>query len=407
MIDQALFALSNFAVSMLLARWLSPGDYGAFGVSLTVLLFFGVVHTAFLTEPMLVLGPEKYRRNVTSYFRVLTWGHFALSLVAIPAILVVSFGFALFGQGILSRPLAAIALASPVVLFLWLARRACYVLLTPRTAAAAGVLYMTSLLGGVYWLRGQGGLSGEAAIALMGMSSLAASLWLTPRIIRKGASGEISAREVVEAHLQYGRWAGPTSILSWVTGSIALLLLPFFGGLQSVAALKALTNLLLPILHAIGALSLLLIPAFVRAKSEGNFHDLLRRGLGAFCMSAVAYGILLSLISKPFLHWIYDGRYDAVAYLLPALAFFPVLPSVTAAFGSALRALGRPDLVFRAYAVSAVVVLAVAFPVLRYGGIGGAVSLMYVSNGLVAVITWSMIRTMKPWVERYPGQLLG
>ena len=35
--DQALFAGSNFILNIVLARWLSPNDYGAFGVAFSML----------------------------------------------------------------------------------------------------------------------------------------------------------------------------------------------------------------------------------------------------------------------------------------------------------------------------------------------------------------------------------
>jgi hypothetical protein len=65
-IDQALFAFSNFALNLLLARWLSPNEYGIFADDYTALLLIATLHTALLTDPMLEIGPGKYRDRLSN-----------------------------------------------------------------------------------------------------------------------------------------------------------------------------------------------------------------------------------------------------------------------------------------------------------------------------------------------------
>jgi len=60
-LDQALFSGANFLVNILLARWLPPEDYGAFAVALSIYYLLLNLHTAVLTEPMMVFGAGKYR----------------------------------------------------------------------------------------------------------------------------------------------------------------------------------------------------------------------------------------------------------------------------------------------------------------------------------------------------------
>ena len=68
-LDQALFALSNLLVNVLLARWLPPAEYGAFVTAYTVLLLVSVAHSAFLAEPMLVFGSDKYAASFSHYLQ--------------------------------------------------------------------------------------------------------------------------------------------------------------------------------------------------------------------------------------------------------------------------------------------------------------------------------------------------
>ena len=77
--DKGLFAGANFVLNVLLARLISPADYGVFSVSYALLLLAGTVHTAFLTEPMLVFGPGRYRDWFRPYLSSLVNWHWRLT----------------------------------------------------------------------------------------------------------------------------------------------------------------------------------------------------------------------------------------------------------------------------------------------------------------------------------------
>ena len=68
---------TNFVVNILLARWLTPAEYGAFALAYSVFVLLGVFHIAILIEPMLVFGPGRYRERFPEYLGILLRGHFA------------------------------------------------------------------------------------------------------------------------------------------------------------------------------------------------------------------------------------------------------------------------------------------------------------------------------------------
>ena len=76
-LDQSLLAIANFAASLVLARWLSPVDYGGY-VSASALFWLVMnAHGGLLTEPMMVFGSGRFRDRGTSYLgilAVLQWG---------------------------------------------------------------------------------------------------------------------------------------------------------------------------------------------------------------------------------------------------------------------------------------------------------------------------------------------
>src|SRR5580700_7287419 len=80
LVDQGVFAGSNFVMSILLARWLSPEQYGMYAVAFAILLFLLNFHQGLMLEPMLVFGSSVYRDCLRGYVEVLLLLHVGLSL---------------------------------------------------------------------------------------------------------------------------------------------------------------------------------------------------------------------------------------------------------------------------------------------------------------------------------------
>src|SRR5579863_8501001 len=92
-LDQALISGSNFVVSILLARWLMPDQYGAYAVAFGIYIMLSLVYQSLVLEPMGVFGGSTYRHNIRGYLRSLVWIHVALS-VAICSALILSWAVA-------------------------------------------------------------------------------------------------------------------------------------------------------------------------------------------------------------------------------------------------------------------------------------------------------------------------
>src|SRR5208282_3253938 len=81
LLSQALISGSNFAISILLARWLAPGQYGSYTLVISLFFFLSGFHNAILLEPMGVLGPASYRDDLPVYLGKLVRLHFAIALI--------------------------------------------------------------------------------------------------------------------------------------------------------------------------------------------------------------------------------------------------------------------------------------------------------------------------------------
>jgi O-antigen/teichoic acid export membrane protein len=389
-LDQGLFASSNFLLNVLLARWLAPDDYGAFALAYSVFLLLLVFHNAMFTEPMLVFGPGKHRERFPEYLGILLRGHFALMLpgAALLAATAVLLGW-LYSLAV-ERAFLALAIGGPFVLLLWLLRRAFYVRLNPGWAAAGGVVYLLILLASALTLRADGRLTPATGFLAMAAASLITCLLLFVLLRPRLTTDSSSLRAVAADHWRYGRWVAAGAGPGWVTDNIYYLVLPAWVGLAEAGGLKALLNLAMPALQTIGALGVLLLPILVRDRDGGGLRAMkktLRLSLALFFLGSACYLALLWGWRWQIFHFLYAGKYAAyAAWPLLLAGLLPFAQSLPVVMGGALRALERPNLTFWSSVGSGAVALALGVPLASRLGVGGALVGLVVSYVLMGVL---------------------
>ncbi len=398
-LDQGLFAGAHFILNILLARWLEPAQYGAFALAYSVFLLLAAYHSAILTEPMMVFGAGKYRERFQKYLGILLYGHLGLMVPIGLVLLAASILLNRCYSSDVGGGLLGLSIAGPLILLLWFTRRAFYVLARPGWAAAGGSLYLAVLLGTIYSLQISGRLSHTKAFIMMGLSALIVSVFFI-RLLRPHwapASGNPIPAVVASDHWRYGRWAMATAGIMWLPGNIYYLILPALVGLEGVGALKALMNLAMPAMHTMGSISLLLVPILSGRFTTDGITALagpMKTFLYAFLALAGAYLLVLATFNTQILTLLYQDRYTGYASLVPLVGLVPLAAGVTAVFGGALRAMGRPDRVFWCYLTSSTVAIGAGIPLAATLGLKGALlalplssfttaTMMYVSyNGL-------------------------
>lgn len=396
--DQGLFTASNFALNILLARWLAPQDYGAFAVAYAVFSLVGVVHNALLSEPMLIFGADRYKARLSEYVGFLLYGHVGFSVLSGGLLLLGGLVVGFSGSQALSWALLGLAGTSPFMLFQVLMRQSCYVRFKPQLAATSGALYMILMLPGAYLLYQAGWLSALTSFGLMGLCGLVTGLFLVAilRVSLPSLKDETLVQPTLQAHWSYGRWSVGTRAMAWITGSSYFVLLPIWGGLEATAALRALMNLIMPVLQVYAALSVLLLPTLVQARGAAGFGRTTRLNFVLFISGSTLYWMVLGLLHRPLIDWIYDGRYTGYAWLIWILALVPIIAGVAEVQSTVLRALERVDLVFWASVVSTVVALTVGLGALFVLGLSGVLVWLLLS-WMAAVVTmwWFMLTKVK------------
>jgi len=375
--DQTFFAGTHFLLNVVLARWLTPVEYGAFALAYSVFVLLASVHNATFVEPMLVFGAGKYRERLDEYLGILIRGHFLLmvpvSLVTAAAALVIAHWTSLtVGHAFLT-----LAFAIPFILLLWMLRRAFYVELKPGWAMLGAALYFVVLAVLIFVLHRMDHLSTVTALAMMSAAAFMVSGFLLLRLRPKwiAAPQGLDSVDVARSHWSYGRWTVAASAVGWIPLNIYYLALPLWFGLAGTAALRALINLMNPVLHILIALGSLLLPILVRNRSRGgktSMNHTMLVSLAIFLAGTGVFSCLLWVFRSQAFHLLYGGKYEFASGALFLLLLSLVGTCITTVLGAGLMASGRPDGNFWAYIAAGVLTLALGVPLAARRGVQGA-----------------------------------
>lgn len=393
-LDQGLFSGSNFALNVLLARWLTSSEYGAFSVAFAIYLFFTGFHNALILEPMTVLGPANHANRLNQYvfsqFRL----HAVVTVILgiLMAFLGVIFIMSEDKSSILGGAIVGAGIALPFMLLTWLVRRLFYILQQPGGALIASGSYALVLLAGLVFLR-HPTVSHPLFIwfGLMGLAGLVSSCTVFPLQKRYRLQTDRNMfvwGELLKEHWHYGRWIVLATILYTIGSQAQVFLTAGLINLEAAGAWRALQNFTLPITQAVVAISLLGMPLLSAEFGRANFSSLQKKGyqimIAMFIFTGM-YELILWIFASPLEQWIYDGKYAQYNWLIPLLGLIPVLTAVATGYSLILRAIQRPQYYLIANAINALLAILVGVPMTRQWGIVGTMmSALLVS--LVAIV---------------------
>lgn len=411
LVDQGLFAAANVLLNVLLARCLTAAEYGAFAVAYSLFLFIGAFHTAFITEPLLLFGSGKFGKQVSSYRHLLLRGHWYLTLSGSLLLVLVALCLRMLHKPQLSFAIYGLAIATPFSLMMWLARRAAYLNFQTRLACFASAFYALLILIGISVLSWVHAISIFSAMLTLAVAGGLTGFGLWSRTKRFDAvAPELDPRQVVEMHWRYGRWACATAVLMWVPLNLFFAVLSIAVNLEASATLKALSNLVLPVLQANAALGTLLLPLMVsRVSSREQFSKLLRISVTFFAALAVIYSLFIGIFGRRLVGFLYGGQYEFESVVLALLLIIPLLDGLMMVLANALRAYEMPDRIFWSNLAIAIVVLTVGvYAATTYGLWGAAASIVAgdaIGATLLAVSLFSRLREQATQPALAPGEI--
>jgi O-antigen/teichoic acid export membrane protein len=412
-LEYGLIAGSNFILSFLLARWMSPEQYGAYGLGFSIFLLLSFLYQALLLEPMSVYGGSNYRENLRGYMRTSLKMHNAISL----AIFLVFAGaaFVTFELGkspALAGALAGLTIAAPCIFLFWLGRRGFYLKISPGPAALGAVLYFVLVMGGVFAINRLHVLSSFSAFLVMGLAALACGVVLMIALRRslEPSQSVPELRETWRKHWVYGRWALGSSIVGWIPTYLYFSVVSVFAGIAHAGELRALMNLAGPVLQTYAALSMLFLPYAARVQGkDGNAASLTWPLTLLFTVGAIAYWAAVLPFRIQIFHLLYAGKYDNVVNYLPFFAIETVIWSASVGASIVLRAMESPRSMFIANCAASVITFVIGIPATKLFGLWGVVWSIILANSVALAITLVLVRRKaaeggKPVLE-FPAQL--
>ena len=397
-IDQGLISGSNFLLGILLARWLMPAQYGAYGLAFEIFLLLSFFHQALLLEPQRVFGPSDYLDRLREYLGVLFWLNAGLAVIVSVALGISCLLFhALLRPDNLSGAFAGLTVAAPCILLLWLARGAYYVRMSPQGAVTGSAIYCAIVVGSLMLLQKFKLMSPGLAFLVMGFAALISSSVLLIRLnpVLDLRTSRHMWRRIGHQHWDYGRWVLASLGVSSLSGSLYYPLISGFSGLAAAGELKALLNFSLPLVQTLNALCVFLLPYASRVYRNGglaSLRSLIWKITGLFGVAAIAYWVFLILLGKIALQLLYGGRYSELTHLLPWLAVASLPLNLVAVPALILRAVRSPVSIFGAYCAACVVVVLIGVPAIWALGLRGALLAMVLSNVATLVVVVKLVR---------------
>jgi O-antigen/teichoic acid export membrane protein len=388
--DQGLFAGSNFIATLLLARLLSPANFGMYALLYSAVLFVTSVHNPLIMEPMLLFGATRYEGRFRSYFQLLLSIHwlFTFSVCLLALVTAGCLGY------ISSRELSAVFaafLAAPCILFCWMGRRSCYVRSVPNIASFGGLVYLLFFVLGTLGLSRLGYLSAATVFGLMAIASVAAGLVTLPNADDTVAM-PVRWRPVVIEHWIYGRWALGGGAMYWVPASWYYFVLASAAGLSAVGHLRALTLLIAPVAQVTSATGLLILPRLARERSDiGRFRRTIALSVLVLMVATLTYWFVVGAFGAWAGNLLLSAKWHFQTHDLIPLGAIPFLAAIGSVFCQALRARGETKSVCMAYAAAAFVTVTMGTFLVKRFGIEGAVYGMVLSELATTIMLAAML----------------
>jgi O-antigen/teichoic acid export membrane protein len=381
-VEQATFSAASFVVVLILARWLSPTDFGVFSSFYAAFLLIQNVFDAIIIEPLAIFGASRYAASFRHYLARIMVAHAAIGGAVV---VIVGLGFLMLresGVPAVRADVLSLVATTPLLLMRWVVRQPCYVLEHAEWSILANGVFVVLAVGS-FWLLARGDmLVPSSALLSLGVaaavsSALVAAIWLKPRW--RGSPHPLALRTLAAEHWGYGRWATADKVLAWVSGQLVFVLLPAFSGFASAGALRALTTLLTPAYMTMMAINGLLLPRFARLQASPGRDEAWSR-MGRILMVALAgmgiYAAAVVIFGPALMTLLYVGKYDGYVSLpvMLLLALGPVLGAATSVVEVVLRAQQRVKLMFASKVLPAAVAVIAGIPLMFWLGILGALA---------------------------------
>ncbi|HIK58130.1 MAG: hypothetical protein ABGZ19_10025 [Verrucomicrobiales bacterium] len=369
--DQGIVSLSNFLSVILVARAVSPEQFGVYSLFIAGIFFLSSLQSALITTPLRVLGVCPSGVENGGYFKAHIYLQGLLGgLLVLATVLILS---------ALGMANIQVLLSFSVCLFFFQFQELVRVINITRLSFWP-LLWIDALthslrIGSLLFLSAFKLLTPDTALLVIGVSSaIGAMAFLLGKIIKDPPS--VPLLKIVKINWNFGKWILLEGIASFSSTQVYLYFIVLLlstgaaGGLNAVQSLLNTVNVLL-----IGGISF--ATPMARRKLIDHGYKIWRRWMfqvGLVLTIGTSLIVLaISLFAEPLLTSLYSPFYAQYAHLVPILSISYCLMAVNTTFRTAFYTANLPQIGPVARSVSAVLTLTIAYPLLIRWGVRGAV----------------------------------
>lgn len=405
-LDQAIISLTNFTASILLARALTPTQFGAYGVGFLLLYLGRAFQEGLIVQPMTSLAPgmegEARRRYLTGS------GALQVGLAAVEAAGCAVFGWLLIRWGN--------TVAGPTLFALWFplllaqpqeyVRRVFYTLDQVNFAVLNTFVASVVRLAVTAWLLAAGADTGTVGLVAIGYGA-AAGLLLglieTRRLwIRRGVDLAATWRK----NWGFGRWVLGSTVANWIAIDVYPVLTAGLVSFAATGAYRALQNIVAPIHSLLRAMDTYFTPRLAdrrRVAGPAGVVHMVRR---MFLVTGPPVALILIVavaFAQPILQLLYGPTYVEYAGGMRLMAVFYALLYSFWPIQSAFKALEKTRVIFFA-SLGAMIAMATVgvWAILRWG-VYGTIAGQALSAAILAIVLWA---TWLRWLQAQPEEKL-
>ena len=399
--DNALMSATNFAMVVLLARALSPEDFGLYALIYTSLIFVNGMQAALVSQPHTMLGAPREGRAFARYTTDTAWCQVALAtMTAAATALLALVGHAAGWQA--DTLLLACAPATAAWQMQEFVRRVLYTRSAVAKAFANDLVSYGGQLLLVLMLWQADALTPVIAILVLAVTSLLGvliGLWQI-RAWLDGASTWQSVRAAARENWHFGKWLLGGNLATWTSGRIYPIVAAGLVSVAATGAMKALQTILGPMNVLTFAIDPLVGPKAARIHARDGISPLRRfvcrvqllvlATVGAYCLG-------VALFARPLLDLVYGPAYTGYAWLLSVMAIIYAFTAFRGPMSIALTAIGETSAIFRVRLASSIANLTFGLAAVALFGIAGIGAGLILNAIVLQAVTWH-------FYQRYTGE---
>lgn len=373
--DQVMVSGSNFLTNIMLARYLGLSEFGQFALAWMLVLFMHNMNESLVVSPMVSIGPQQSGRGLRKYYGAVFANLAAFNTLFVLALFVLmSLAAALFNEweieGIIV-PILLMVLANHLQHF---CRRYFFARDRFIVSFLSDATRYLGQIGLIFFLaRGPGLDSTMALLALASTAGLGAIPVLFAAVRQQFERATL--KSVTVRHWHFSRWLLSSSITTWMSGYFLTAMTGPMLGVAAVGAMRSTQNIVGISNIFVFAMENVIPVRAARRLAEGGIpamNLLLLKFL--FLGIPIVGGVLgvAAIGSEFWLVFLYGEEFSGYGYLIVWWAAIHFMSFLIMPLNVGLRTLEVTKPLFQVNLILMVLTLATFYPLIRYGGISGA-----------------------------------